>query len=63
MTDVLQTALTFPTQIWSVRFALCAVYWLVAATGLIGRLIVATLGAVVLIYLADYLGKRKGTAV
>lgn len=37
MTDFLQTALTFPTLIWSVLFALCAVYWLVAATGLIGH--------------------------
>lgn len=42
-----------------------ALFWLLglAATGLIGRLIVATLGAVVLIYVADYLAKRKGTAV
>ena len=37
MTDFLQTALTFPTLVWSVLFALCAVYWLVAATGLAGH--------------------------
>jgi uncharacterized membrane protein YeaQ/YmgE (transglycosylase-associated protein family) len=42
-----------------------AMFWLLglSATGFIGRLIVATLGTVVLIYLADYLAKRKGTAV
>jgi uncharacterized membrane protein YeaQ/YmgE (transglycosylase-associated protein family) len=42
-----------------------AMFWLLglSATGFIGRLIVATLGAIVLIYLADYLAKRKGTAV
>jgi uncharacterized membrane protein YeaQ/YmgE (transglycosylase-associated protein family) len=42
-----------------------AMFWLLglSATGFIGRLIVATLGAIILIYLADYLAKRKGTAV
>jgi uncharacterized membrane protein YeaQ/YmgE (transglycosylase-associated protein family) len=42
-----------------------AMFWLLglSATGVIGRLIVATLGAIILIYLADYLAKRKGTAV
>ena len=40
-----------------------AMFWLLglSATGFIGRLIVATLGAVVLIYVADYLAKRRGT--
>lgn len=34
MNDFLQTALTFPTLIYSVLLAVCAVYWLLAATGL-----------------------------
>ncbi len=40
-----------------------AMFWLLglSATGFIGRLIAATLGAVVLIYVADYLAKRRGT--
>lgn len=32
--DFLQTALTFPTVAYSVLLAVCAVYWLLAATGL-----------------------------
>lgn len=32
--DFLQTALTFPTLVYSVLLAVCAVYWLLAATGL-----------------------------
>lgn len=41
-----------------------AMFWIVGlkATGLIGSLIGATLGAIVLIYLADYFGKRGRTA-
>lgn len=35
MTEFLQTALTFPTLIWSVLFAFCVVYWLLAATGIV----------------------------
>ena len=41
-------------------------FWLLGlrATGLIGSLIAATLGAIVLIYLADYLaGRRRPPAV
>ena len=34
MTEFLTTALTFPTLVWSVLFAFCVVYWLLAATGL-----------------------------
>lgn len=34
MNDFLQTALTFPTLLWSVLFAVCVAYWLLAATGL-----------------------------
>lgn len=37
MNDFLQTVLTFPTLIWTVLFAFCAVYWLIAATGLVGH--------------------------
>lgn len=36
MTAFLQTALTFPTVLWSVLLALCAAYWLLAAGGLLG---------------------------
>ena len=41
-----------------------AMFWIIGlkATGLIGSLIGATLGAIVLIYLADYFGKRGRTA-
>lgn len=35
MTTFLQTVLTFPTVIWSVLFAFCIVYWLMAATGIL----------------------------
>lgn len=35
MTEFLQTALTFPTLIWSVLFAFCVVYWLLAAAGIV----------------------------
>lgn len=31
----LQTILTFPTLLWSIVFAICTLYWLVAITGLI----------------------------
>lgn len=31
----LHTALSFPTVIWSVLFAFCIVYWLLAATGIL----------------------------
>lgn len=34
MNEFLQTALTFPTVVYSVLLAVCAVYWLFAATGL-----------------------------
>jgi uncharacterized membrane protein YeaQ/YmgE (transglycosylase-associated protein family) len=43
-----------------------SMFWLLGlrATGLIGSLIAATLGAIVLIYLADYLaGRRRPPAV
>jgi len=36
MTVFLETALTFPTVLWSVLLALCTVYWLLAAVGLLG---------------------------
>ncbi|HSD16482.1 MAG TPA: hypothetical protein VLC71_04365 [Thermomonas sp.] len=35
MTEFLQTALTFPTLPYSILLAFCAVYWLLAATGLV----------------------------
>ena len=40
-----------------------AMFWIVGlkATGLIGSLIGATLGAIVVLYLADYFGKRGTT--
>ena len=34
MNDFLQTAFTFPTVVYSVLLAVCALYWLLAATGL-----------------------------
>lgn len=34
MNEFLQTALTFPTVVYSVLLAVCGVYWLLAATGL-----------------------------
>ncbi|WP_133499365.1 OB-fold-containig protein [Cognatilysobacter terrigena] len=34
MTDFLTTALTFPTVVYSVLLAVCLIYWLLAATGL-----------------------------
>ena len=34
MNEFLQTALTFPTLVYSVLLAVCAAYWLLAATGL-----------------------------
>ncbi len=34
MTEFLQTALTFPTLLYSVLLAFCVIYWLLAATGL-----------------------------
>lgn len=37
MTEFLQTSLTFPTVIWSVVFAVCLLFWLVAAAGLAGH--------------------------
>lgn len=37
MNDFLLTALTFPTLLWSVLFAFCILYWLLAATGLVGH--------------------------
>lgn len=37
MNDFLQTALTFPTLPWSIFFTVCAAYWLLAATGLVGH--------------------------
>ncbi len=33
------------------------------ATGLVGNLIAATLGAIVVLYIADYLGRRNRTTV
>ena len=40
-----------------------AMFWVLGlgATGLIGRVIAATLGAIVVLYVADYLGKRNRT--
>jgi hypothetical protein len=35
MTEFYTTALTFPTLLYSILLAVCAVYWLLAATGLI----------------------------
>lgn len=35
MTDFLQTALTFPTLLYSILLTVCVVYWLLAATGLL----------------------------
>lgn len=35
MTEFLQIALTFPTLLYSVLLALCVIYWLMAATGLV----------------------------
>lgn len=35
MTEFLQTALTFPTLLYSILLAFCAIYWLLAATGLL----------------------------
>lgn len=35
MTEFLNTALTFPTLIYSVLLAFCTVYWLLAATGIV----------------------------
>ena len=35
MTEFLQTALTFPTLVYSILLAFCVVYWLLAATGLV----------------------------
>ncbi len=35
MTEFLTTALTFPTLVWSVLFAFCLLYWMLAATGLV----------------------------
>lgn len=35
MTDFLNTALTFPTLLYSILLAVCVVYWLLAATGLV----------------------------
>jgi uncharacterized membrane protein YeaQ/YmgE (transglycosylase-associated protein family) len=42
-----------------------ALFWILGlrATGLIGNLIAATLGAIVVLYVADYLGKRNRTTV
>lgn len=37
MTEFLQTSLTFPTVIWSVVFAVCLLFWLLAAAGLAGH--------------------------
>ena len=34
MTEFLQTALTFPTLLYSILLAFCVIYWLLAATGL-----------------------------
>ncbi|HEY0504161.1 MAG TPA: hypothetical protein VGD42_11780 [Lysobacter sp.] len=35
MTEFLTTALTFPTLLYSIVLAVCVVYWLLAATGLV----------------------------
>jgi hypothetical protein len=35
MTEFLNTALTFPTLLYSVLLAFCTVYWLLAATGMV----------------------------
>jgi hypothetical protein len=35
MTEFLQTALTFPTLLYSILLAFCAIYWLLASTGLV----------------------------
>ncbi|GHB98897.1 OB-fold-containig protein [Thermomonas carbonis] len=35
MTEFLQTALTFPTLLYSILLAFCTIYWLLAATGLV----------------------------
>ena len=35
MTEFLQTALTFPTLLYSILLAFCVIYWLLAATGLV----------------------------
>lgn len=35
MNEFLQTMLSFPTLVWSVIFAFCIVYWLLAVTGLV----------------------------
>ncbi|RMH91145.1 DUF1449 family protein [Lysobacter pythonis] len=35
MNAFLQTTLTFPTVLWSVLFAFCAIYWLLAAFGIL----------------------------
>lgn len=35
MTDFLQTALSFPTLLYSILLTVCVVYWLLAATGLL----------------------------
>ena len=42
-----------------------AMFWLLGlgTRNLIGALIAATLGAIVLLYIADYLGKRNRSAV
>ena len=35
MSDFLQTCLTFPTLLYSIVLAFCAIYWLLASTGLV----------------------------
>ena len=35
MNDFLQTALTLPTLLYSIALAVCVLYWLLAATGLV----------------------------
>lgn len=35
MTEFLNTALTFPTLVYSVLLAFCTIYWLLAATGIV----------------------------
>lgn len=35
MTEFYTTALTFPTMLYSILLAVCAIYWLLAATGLV----------------------------
>ena len=35
MTEFLQTALTFPTLLYSILLAFCGIYWLLASTGLV----------------------------